>query len=395
MPSRGASASPGRPKRDAKFWPDEQQGLLLRAALLPAREALAAWRELRPHLDVERLDSGSRRLLPLLALGLRRHGVDDPRLAPMERLYAQTSLRNALLFERARAILAGLATAGLPTIVLKGVPLVLRYYRDPGLRPMADVDVLVRCGDVAPALEVLGRLGFRPSRPVTSGFVTVKHAVACAGPGGTCDLHWRVFEEPCPPAADEELWAAARPLLVAGAASLALDPADELLHVCVHGAKWSPTPPIRWVADAMLILRSAPIDWARVVAQARRRRFVLRIRGALAYLRHALEAPVPAEVLASLGRLPVSPLERLDGWAYGGNRRGTLLGELPIYVTNYLRSHGSREVATLLGFPRYLGQAWGVESAGGMAGGALRRAARRVRRIVVSRLVAAAPWRPR
>ena len=45
------------------FWPTSQQELLLRAALLPGKEAIDAWREWKSGVDVDQLDPGSLRLL--------------------------------------------------------------------------------------------------------------------------------------------------------------------------------------------------------------------------------------------------------------------------------------------------------------------------------------------
>ena len=65
-------------------------------------------------------------------------------------------------------VAGALAQAGVPFLVLKGAALAHLVYDDPRLRPMRDVDLLVRKVDAARALDVLMRCGFHPAGiPVT------------------------------------------------------------------------------------------------------------------------------------------------------------------------------------------------------------------------------------
>ena len=50
----------------------------------------------------------------------------------------------------------------MPFLVLKGAALAHLVYGDPRLRPMRDVDLLIRKADAGRALDVLMRCGFRP-----------------------------------------------------------------------------------------------------------------------------------------------------------------------------------------------------------------------------------------
>src|SRR5439155_716431 len=70
---------------------------------------------------------------------------------------------NQTLFHEAARLLQGLREAGIRTMVLKGLPLALLYYRDRGARPMSDVDVLVPVHQTALAIDCLARMGWRAS----------------------------------------------------------------------------------------------------------------------------------------------------------------------------------------------------------------------------------------
>lgn len=58
-------------------------------------------------------------------------------------------------------ILALFGQNGLPLIPLKGSVLTAAYYEDAGLRPMADLDLLIRPEDFAAAIKLLAQLGYQ------------------------------------------------------------------------------------------------------------------------------------------------------------------------------------------------------------------------------------------
>jgi hypothetical protein len=234
---------------------------------------------------------------------------------------------------------------------------------------MGDFDLLVPPAQAVAAAAVLRRAGWAPRHALTPAFMSVKHAVPFDGEHGEeCDLHWRVFEEPTDARADAECWAAATTVTFQGTRFRVLCPADQLLHTCVHGAKWAPTAGIRWIADAALLVREARIDWPRLVAQARGRRFTLRARQTLCYLATTMGAAIPADLLAELASRPPSVLERIEHRLK--SREHPRLGELPNYWCHYLRSRPAGPPRPL-GFARYLQRAWDLDSLAQVPGRAL------------------------
>ncbi len=59
--------------------------------------------------------------------------------------------------------LAALATRDVPAILLKGTHTAHVYFEEPGVRPMADIDIAVAPEDVDPAAAALSGLGYSPS----------------------------------------------------------------------------------------------------------------------------------------------------------------------------------------------------------------------------------------
>jgi len=69
----------------------------------------------------------------------------------------QSLVREASLF----TLLGEFETVELPVILLKGSYLARHVYRDPALRPMDDVDILIHEEDLEQARSVLSNIGYR------------------------------------------------------------------------------------------------------------------------------------------------------------------------------------------------------------------------------------------
>ena len=103
----------------------------------------------------------------------------------------------------------------------------------------------------------------------------------------------------------------------------------------------------------------------------------LRLRDALAYLRQAIDAPVPLEALARLDAVQPTRRDRFVHWA--GGRRNGLLGGLPHAVALHARATaGQGVVATVVGLPRSLRDAWGLDHVYDVPGHAFRKGWRRL-----------------
>lgn len=236
--------------------PGPVQELLLKAALGRGATAVAAWEQWKRQADVDRLDADSQRLLPQLYLALHARRASDPLMGLLKGFYRRTWYENQLLFHAMARPLRSLHDAGIETMLLKGAALTVTHYRDHGLRPMGDFDILVRAHDAPEAIGLLEALGFAPSQ----AFGQAMHFRDAAG--AELDLHWRLFPE-CPRDVDidAECWEGAVPITVHGVSTRALNPADQLLHVIahglVHGPLWAEVGTLLWPADAAAIVRAS------------------------------------------------------------------------------------------------------------------------------------------
>jgi Uncharacterised nucleotidyltransferase len=358
--------------------------LLLKAALLPRDEAIRAWEDWRLSADIDRLDAGSYRLLPLLYRNLRAHAIDDPAIKKLKGIYRHTWSKNQLRMRHMADTLRFFDEAGIETLILKGAPLILLYYRDHGLRPMNDVDVLIRPGCALAAVNLLRNLGWRHCdrwpRIFHESYISVGHASAFEDPDGRqFDLHWHVLPECCRTDADDDFWSAAIPTTIHGVKTSTLNSADHLLHVCVHGTRWDPIPPFRWVADAAVITASEPqLDWSRLVDAAARHRLVWPVREALGYLRDTFHIPVPNSTLEDLRSIRSSRIEYFEYRYKARNYERKMFGYLPVHWFHYLRLAGrSRSAYSVIGFARYLQRLCGARNLLQLAGYAIVRSVKR------------------
>ena len=295
-------------------WPTPFQELLLKAALLKTDTALQSWNEWFAQDGLERMDNGSYRLLPLVYRNLESLGYQDPVLMKLKGVNRRAWCENHMVFRRMAPVLATLRRAGIATLLLKGAALTLLHYRDFGLRPMQDLDILVpeeQALDVVALLEAEGwRRNTLSSVALGEFFLSYRHSADFTRPPHErIDLHWHVLLQACYRDADEPFWQASVPVEFEGERTRALCPTDQLLHACVHGVVWNPVPPLRWVADASCVLGSSDIDWYRVLDLATRFRVVPALRDSLRYLVKTLDAPVPQEVLQRLDSTPVTAVE--------------------------------------------------------------------------------------
>jgi len=303
------------------------------------------------------------RVAPLLYYRLRERGLDglcpEPVLELLRETYRHNALRNLRLYHELGSILPALAGVGIPTIVLKGGFVARTVYEDDALRPMLDLDLLIRKEHLSKARDILLGLDFRErARSVDEPRSTAFHHMPrlIKHGGAVVELHWtivnpttRAKEVICPfDLRPEDLWERAIPFDVAGAEALALCIEDLLLHlslhlVYVHRLEFG----ILGLCDISEAVRhyQGSLDWGALDRRAgrwgARRCAYLSLRLA----RDLLAAEVPDEVLAALEPDDVDP--RLVAWAGEQILLGRSSAFPPLYNLAHLRGDRSLEQRAL------------------------------------------------
>jgi hypothetical protein len=283
------------------------QALLLRAALDPDREAAAGalaewWRGIASFDDVQGTDSG---LFAQVHANLGNHVADQRLRSRLKGAARHVWLRNQYMIADCARLVAALAEAGVPAVLLKGAAMVVAVDRSIGLRWMTDCDILVPPAAALTAVRVLAAGGFTQDQALTPRDLTLVHGLTLHDQGSgrdRIDLHWQPIRDIGAPSLTEALIAAARPADIGGAACLVPAPEHMVFHAVVHGTDWSPQPRYDWLVDTVKIVRAAGsgFDWDALAGTARTYRFGFLVGEALAEVDRHFPGLVPAGVAAEL-----------------------------------------------------------------------------------------------
>jgi hypothetical protein len=353
-------------KRQGSFWPTLQQEMLLRAALLNGRAAIDAWSEWKSCVDIDdidALDPGSYRILPLVYRNLKNQHVEDPLMTKLKGVYRLTWYKNQMLFHTIANLLRSFQNAAIKTMVLKGAALTILCYKDYGLRPMDDFDVLVHTDQALPAINLLKELGWKPkSFEPTEEYINLSYSHGFYDSADReCDLHWHLLSQSRERNSDDDFWEGAREIKVKDVPTHVLTPTDQLFHICMHGIKWDSTPTFRWVADAITIMTSlqSDIDWDRLIAQAKKRRLILPLRDTLHYLRDSFHAPIASEMLQRMKDMPVPRIDRIE-YKITISPPSRWTAVLDLWCQHSRLMGNTNVLHKLIRFPRFLQDIWGL-----------------------------------
>ena len=203
-------------------------------------------------------------------------------------------------------------SAGIPVAILKGPVIAQLAYGDPTLREFTDLDLLAHPSDLARAMPVFERLGYRPAwdrnLATITGFLCHVGEIRLVNPQLTTDidLHWRVSTKAtalAPSLADFR--SRFQPVTIAGATVLTLALSELPLYLASQGG-WDQWGDFRRLCDLAEFLRHYPdTDWQPSLAAARRLGGLRSMLTGLALAAQLLDAPIPAPALPLIEQDPV------------------------------------------------------------------------------------------
>ena len=243
------------------------------------------------------------RIASRLYHNLVEHGLTDRvpqrHLDDLAQTYQEAAAFHEQLIEGIDRALTALHGAGIQTLVMKGMSLVERVFKDPGLRPMNDVDLLVPEADQPRGRQIVREAMKGWSLPVWK--VDVQFHLSDRG---------TVWDDI--PIAD--IWRDAQAVTIAGHETSLMAPQHELLHLCVHGDHLVR---LSWLCDVAqtVIHHGDQFPWDKFIAVARAARVHDLAWFKLRAAQRLLAAPVPSDVLQQLdpGRFKTRIIERLIG----------------------------------------------------------------------------------
>ena len=176
-----------------------------------------------------------------------RQFIPEKIMSAFEKVYHKNAVRNTYLFQELNIILEALNGNGIDVIILKGIALAETVYGDMGLRPMGDIDFMVKREDLLQAERIVSGLGYHfhgniPSEKYREnhqeiGYIHNKKKISI-------DIHWHISNKSHPARIRvidnniiENWWKDARSVECYGRKALTLSPEDFVLHLCLHFLK--------------------------------------------------------------------------------------------------------------------------------------------------------------
>ena len=169
-------------------------------------------------------------------------GTSEDFRLQIESAYSRTLMRGMVLYGVFAEFAGIFASQGIQFIPLKGVLLSEWLYTDIALRMFSDIDILVRPHDAAKAIEILGKLGYKPHSSSVSAFIeqheeVVHYPPMCRG-GFSVEVHVKLHRSHKNHAMDAALlFANAVPHKLYNQEILLPGIDDILIHQCVHAHK--------------------------------------------------------------------------------------------------------------------------------------------------------------
>lgn len=242
---------------------------------------------------------------PLLYYRLRTHHPDISIPASVaEELrdtYLHSAWKNTRRYHELSKVLQILQNEGIPVIVLKGAALAALIYQNIALRPMCDVDLLVRRNDIWKTSEVFSQLGYenKPSSSPKRCMQWIRN-VKYMNRLIYVEIHPNVYELP-----HLAPWINASPKAIASTDNtFILGAEDFLLHLCLHLNHHFKTGTHRliWWYDIAEVLEryQRELDWNYAIRIAKEHRVEEVIHSILCVINERFHADVPAEVLSQL-----------------------------------------------------------------------------------------------
>lgn len=293
---------------------NRQERLLLSAALQRGPLALRAWEEWRQSCPLnDDIDVGFHRLIPLLHHNLCSQGVIDPELSGYAAVRRFYWLRNQVFLREAERILCRFGSAGIRSLVLKGVGLAITVYPKPELRPLTDLDILVCPDDALRAIGLLNDLDFHLSNQhPASGQQSFEalfrshhaHSFRRSGEYLSIDLHTRLHNPVPSLVLVQQILDEALPLNIGNANTSIAQPTVQVLHAIVHGSRRGgyPRPSLlRWAADVAMLryVHDREIDWHGLAELARRHECLTLFQNALDDVAVVMDKPLPATAISA------------------------------------------------------------------------------------------------
>lgn len=365
-------------------FPNQKEELLLQLILCPDSEFRARWDVWRTSTDFNVITNPMVRLLPMLSLRLRHLNIHDEPADRIHGTYKLAWVKNQLLLEATKKIIVLFSDHGIPTLLLKGIPLLIYVYKDDGARFLGDADILIPEEYIDQAIDLMITHGWKYLNNRDADIrklgvdvvnLVLKEITFRDDKNIELDIHWKLFDPSQQIVSKKiisqrilenrqiihKLWNDSLPMNLGLIHSRILRPEVLFLHVVLHGSVGNEQRTLRWAADAIYILRTYKLDWRIVMQKAEEFRGIFGLQVACSYLNRFSEF-IPNDVWNLLMQKQISKNERRLYYKSANHvSRFGFYGNFPS-LWNAYRVLKNTKTSKQPPFLDYLSIAWGLPS---------------------------------
>jgi len=297
-------------------WPKQQiqadWALLAQCLMDPASVRRQSLDEQRRFLELAGMHSLGPLMYHRLKTTVGLEGVTDQVAVGLRGMYLRTAALGLVRGAQVSSLGQAFARVDVPALFFKGVILASHVYSDSALRPMCDIDLIVRPEHGNDAVRAVEELGYVPNQVEVFGSFTREavHARAFHRPGHMSlpiEIHNVLVRGDRGALLRDETWFWEHTISVPinGRSVLTLSEEVHMMQLCAHLVShhgW--TPSFIWMYDlhALLVKYQETFDWDKFTALARQLNWEAFCRHALKAASAFLHTPVPETVLGDLSR---------------------------------------------------------------------------------------------
>jgi len=186
---------------------------------------------------------------PILYLRLKNQKDSFPEtfFGKLEKDYYQNLRRNILMWEEIKPILKSFKEDGIEVILLKGVALAELVYKNLALRPMSDVDLLVKKEELPRIDEKMRKFGYSTDENYRNSLryssINYLNSIEYRKKVVSVHFHWHLVNSTLPSFMYaskinmKKIWKEAIPVKISGTETLSLAPHHLLIHLSEHASK--------------------------------------------------------------------------------------------------------------------------------------------------------------
>jgi hypothetical protein len=227
----------------------------------------------------------------------------------LKALNEKLRLRNFAFFSGLRDVLKLIEHQKIPSIVLKGSALSIDVYADKTIRPVSDVDILIREIDLRDVLSILYAEGFDVARPSFRGLHSSKYEneillVRMKPIYLPLELHWSLFDSPFyQNVLDHQwIWDSRAPLDFFGQVTSRLSDSAQLLHLCGHLELHHSGYELLFLNDIARFIHTKAdhLDWEEILQRTKENKLILPVKKVLREIFYRWKVPMPESFLNQL-----------------------------------------------------------------------------------------------